>query len=361
MLDKPDRPRIQNAREVADQSTAEAEKNLSTVDMRARALTLAAMGFHVFPVVENGKKPAIVNWQERASSDPEKVRRMWTSATGEAEAFNVGVATGRPLPDGDTLFVVDLDTDAEHKAPERHKALLGLVPGLPVSVSARTPGKGGNRGAHIYLSCPAGEEVHNNAKKLGEGIDVRGVGGYVVAPGSLIDGREYEWARGASPSALAVAPAPRALLDLCNARPATERRDGARTSPPPRCELDQPRAIEHARQWLRDAAPEAKQGEGGREATKHVVQRLGDFGLSSAGIFDLLSEEDGWNDTKADPPWSIDADDSDGFRRLIDDLCAFHREKPAGCDFPYAASEVFGAMASGEPAEAGRRPNPRPR
>ncbi len=276
--------------------------------MRARALAIAAIGFSVFPVVANGKKPAIVGWQERATSDPEKARRMWTAATGEPEAFNIGIATGRPLPNGNTLFVVDLDTDADHKASGRHKALLALVPDLPVSVSARTPGKGGNRGAHIYFACPAGEEVHNSVKRLADGVDVRGVGGYVVAPGSIIDGREYEWMTGAAPSAIGIALAPRALLDLCNARPATERGDAAHRSPPPCCDLDTPRAIEHARQWLRDAAPEAKQGEGGREATKHVIERLGDFGLSADEIFDLTTEDDGWNETKADPPWAIDAD-----------------------------------------------------
>ena len=57
-----------------------------------------------------------------------------------------------------------------------------------------------------------------------------------------------------------------------------------------------------------------------------------------------MTEEHGWNDTKANPPWAIDADDSDGFRRLIDDLFAYYREKPAGCDFPYEAAEVFEAV-----------------
>ena len=238
-----------------------------------------------------------------------------------------------------------MDTDAENTANMRLKALRAAVPDLPATAAVRTPGKGGNRAVHLYYSCPEGEEVRNSVKKLPAvpGVDVRGVGGYVVGPGSIIDGREYRGEPGFSLSEHPIARATPALLALCRARAATAPGDRARKSPPPCCELDTPRAIEHARQWLRDSAPEAVQGAGGRDATKLVIQRLGDFGLSADGTFELLTEDDGWNETKADPPWAVDADDSEGFRRRIDDLFAFHREKPAGCAFPWEAAEVFEA------------------
>jgi len=326
--------------------------------MRARALKLAADGFLVFPVVARGQKPVFEGWQERATSDPDKVRIMWTSSeTGEAENFNIGIRTGVPLPSGDTLFVVDLDTTPEIKAGVRYDALRAAVPDVPATVSARTPGKGGNRGVHLFFYCSAGEEVHNSVKKLVDvpGVDVRGKGGYVVGPGSIRDDGEYSWEPSASLAHIAIAPATPALLALCKARAPCAEGEGG--SPPPCGELDTPRMIEDARQWLLNEAPEAKEGEGGRGVTINVIQKLGDLGLSPEGTFQLLTEEGGWNDTKADPPWPIDADDSDGFRRLINDLFKNNRKSPAGSG---AVENVFEpveiANGSDAPAQTPERP-----
>jgi hypothetical protein len=54
---------------------------------------------------------------------------------------------------------------------------------------ASTPSGGG----HLYFRPPPGVEIRNSAGKLGPGLDVRGVGGYVVAPPSVIDGKAYRW------------------------------------------------------------------------------------------------------------------------------------------------------------------------
>ena len=52
----------------------------------------------------------------------------------------------------------------------------------------------GGGGLHIYLSAQPNITIRNSAGQLGDGIDVRGHGGYVVAPPSKhISGKEYEW------------------------------------------------------------------------------------------------------------------------------------------------------------------------
>jgi hypothetical protein len=64
------------------------------------ALYLAAMGWHVFPLAPTTKRqPAVKDWENRATTDPDRIRRCWT-----ADRWNIGVATG---PSG--LVVVDLD------------------------------------------------------------------------------------------------------------------------------------------------------------------------------------------------------------------------------------------------------------
>ncbi len=354
-----EKPHITKAQEAAcpagfeNKDTTSGACGLSPTDLLALALSYAERGLPVFPLLAGRKGPVLLGGYKRASSDPAEARRLWAEAGDEG--WNVGLATGNGIVaiDVDNTLRSAVDridriiadpTRATVKA--NGKALLDKYGPLPPSWQVNTAGGG----FHLLYKIPPHVRIRTKTSGLVPGVDTKAEGGYIVAAGSVVrfpperilgDGA-YCWKGKHSPAAFGeMAALPEVYQAAMQAHAATERRDGARTSPPPCCELDQPRAIEHARQWLRDAAPEAKQGEGGREATKHVVQRLGDFGVSSAGIFDLLSEDGGWNDTKADPPWAIDVDDSEGFRRLIEDLCAFHREKPAGCDFPYAASEVF--------------------
>src|SRR5207247_8069460 len=85
----------------------------------------------------------------------------------------------------------------------------------------------GGGGTHIYLAHP-GSTVACSAGKLGPGLDVRGGGGYVVAPPSLhISGHPYAWEIGFGPDEIGLAAAPSWLLDLMTAKPASPlKRDG---------------------------------------------------------------------------------------------------------------------------------------
>jgi hypothetical protein len=61
---------------------------------------------------------------------------------------------------------------------------------LPPSLAVHT----GSGGSHYWFAHP-GRHVHNSAGRLGPGIDVRGDGGYVIAPPSVHHtGRAYQWA-----------------------------------------------------------------------------------------------------------------------------------------------------------------------
>ena len=61
------------------------------------------------------------------------------------------------------------------------------------------------------VQLPDGPEVRGSAGKLGEGLDIRGAGGYVIVPPSVHEtGRTYRWA---DPEQ-SIADAPSWLLDL---------------------------------------------------------------------------------------------------------------------------------------------------
>ncbi|MFC7243681.1 bifunctional DNA primase/polymerase [Catellatospora aurea] len=152
------------------------------------ALTAAEHGWRVFPVTPDDKTPAVRAWEQRATTDPDRIRRCWS-----AGPFNIGLATG---PSG--LVVVDLDRlkGGELPAPweccvhggEVLAELERRAGVAPVRTYTVTTGRGG---AHLYYRHPAGAELRNTQGKLGPLIDTRAHGGYVLAAGSVVNGRPY--------------------------------------------------------------------------------------------------------------------------------------------------------------------------
>jgi len=72
---------------------------------------------------------------------------------------------------------------------------------------------------HLYLVV---DQLVGNRTGLAPGIDLRGDGGFVVAPPSKHQsGRRYAWELGASPDDVPLAPTPGWLLErICSERPA---------------------------------------------------------------------------------------------------------------------------------------------
>lgn len=73
----------------------------------------------------------------------------------------------------------------------------------------------GGLGEHLYYKIPDGVAIPNSVSKLGTGLDVRGEGGFVLAPPSLHkSGRRYTWDLQYGPTDLAMAMAPDWLIKL---------------------------------------------------------------------------------------------------------------------------------------------------
>jgi hypothetical protein len=159
----------------------------------AAALAAAERGWHVFPLVPGGKAPAVRAWEQRATTDPDRIRRCWS-----AGAFGIGIACG---PSG--LLVVDLDTPKtpDEVPPEPWRAP-GFVDGCDVysalagehgdtSMWATRAVSTPHGGRHLYYRHPDPEHaggvlLGNSCQRLGWGIDTRGHGGFVVAPGTVL-------------------------------------------------------------------------------------------------------------------------------------------------------------------------------
>lgn len=142
------------------------------------AQAYAEKGWQSFPLKPKDKTP-FLKWAEVATCNTQMLNG-WFDNYPDA---NIGIACGK------RSGIIVLDIDAGHGGYESLTKLMnkyGILPETPIS---RT----GNGGEHIFFKHP-GVEIRNSAGKLGPGLDIRGDGGYVVAPPSLHpNGNEYEW------------------------------------------------------------------------------------------------------------------------------------------------------------------------
>ena len=146
--------------------------------MLAAALAYAVAGFPVLPL--DGKVPRNRGGLTNASTDPAIISEWW----GRWPSADVGIRTGAESG----LLVLDVDVPAGLKTLAELERRHGKLRTACVLT--------GSGGWHHYFRYP-GEPVRNSAGRLGDGLDVRGDGGYVVAPPSLHEsGRLYKWTRG---------------------------------------------------------------------------------------------------------------------------------------------------------------------
>ncbi|MBI5707591.1 MAG: bifunctional DNA primase/polymerase [Armatimonadetes bacterium] len=156
------------------------------------ALGYARRGWAVFPC-RIDKKPLTQKGFKDATTDEFTVKAWWT----ERPDASIGVPTGSK----NRIVVLDVDVD---KDKDGNVALQALTRGVVPKTLAATTGRGGT---HYFFEHP-GIHIGSSAGKLGEGLDIRGDGGYViVSPSNHPSGRSYEWQND-----LPIAPMPDWLL-----------------------------------------------------------------------------------------------------------------------------------------------------
>lgn len=153
------------------------------------ALKYAADNFAVFPVYEperhhgglqcscgkegcRGKHPRTANGVLDATTDTNQIKEWWTKWPDASIAIATGKKSG--------VSVVDLDGQE------------GMASGKKLRLVSQVTALTGN-GKQLYFLDTNGT-LSNSVKKLANGLDTRGTGGYVVAPPSLHpNGKRYAW------------------------------------------------------------------------------------------------------------------------------------------------------------------------
>jgi hypothetical protein len=126
------------------------------------------------------KHPLTPKGCKDASTCVKQVADWWNQTRGLA---NVAIATG------DVAGLVVLDVDPKSGGLEALQGLERRHGPLPVTPTVKT----GGGGKHFYFRHPANAKIGNRVGIL-PGIDLRGIGGYVIAPPSHhASGEQYAW------------------------------------------------------------------------------------------------------------------------------------------------------------------------
>lgn len=158
-----------------------------------------------------GKHPRFNRWQTLATDDFRQIESWWA----QAPRSNIGIVSGA----SSNLVIVDIDK--RHGGEFSLAALIKENGPLPRTLKVTT----GGGGFHIYFRHP-GFGVRNRVN-VRPGIDIRGDGGFIVAPPSVhASGQPYQWTE--PPQMEFVAEVPSWLLEILSRN---ENRQSLDTSP----------------------------------------------------------------------------------------------------------------------------------
>lgn len=142
--------------------------------LQSEALIYAQNNFKIFPLKVNSKNEQVLkSWKEEATNDINQVTKWWLTNT----QYNIGLKTGSGL------IVIDIDCKNGKNGLEQIKPFLADFPKTRIAKTC-------HGGYHFYYKVD--REVKNYVNLL-DGVDVRGDGGYVLAPPSIVDDKSYTW------------------------------------------------------------------------------------------------------------------------------------------------------------------------
>jgi replicative DNA helicase len=164
------------------------------------ALRYASGGLRVIPIAPGRKHPPVNEWQKVATTDLTIITSWWT---GLYRGHGVGIVTG----EASSVWVLDIDVADGKQGAASLAELEDAYGPLPATVEAIT----GSGGRHLFFAWDPAHPIRNEqAGKIGDGIDVRGEGGQVVAAPTVhpTTRRAYAFRPGHAFGEIAVAPAP---------------------------------------------------------------------------------------------------------------------------------------------------------
>jgi putative DNA primase/helicase len=184
-------------------------------NMLHAALAYARRGWPVFPCQPRNKKPLTEHGLLDATTDEAIIRAWWE----RCPTANVAIATG----ERSGFIVIDID-----RRKGGHLTVEALEHELPETVESLT-----SDGKHLLYASPGVKVRNDNAGKLlGAGVDLKGDGGYILAPPSIHpDGPTYEFEATHGPDDIEIAPLPAWILEKLRAHAQPKTRAQSKGTP----------------------------------------------------------------------------------------------------------------------------------
>lgn len=172
-----------------------------TTKLHRAARWYAQHGWRIFPLRPHTKEPFKDLGVYLATDDLAQIDAWWK----RWPSANVGLNCG-----GSGIIALDADSYKDTYAGE------GL---LTLEDEQTLTSLTGSGGTHLLWKMPDGATYGNATGNLPKGVDVRGMGGYIVLPPSIHpNGNTYQWEAGYGPHEMPIAPLPEWLdivLETC--------------------------------------------------------------------------------------------------------------------------------------------------
>jgi DNA-binding MarR family transcriptional regulator len=192
---------------------------------------------------ENPGKCPRVKWREQSTRDEATIIKWFSKPWGSKDVEtgkmvwvipNIGIDCGKS-----GILVFDADT---------YKKVCGDVANLLPAIARETITVISGGGGEHYWYRLDGKDYGNSTKGLPPGFDIRGDGGYVVAPGSMHkSGQLYTFEDGYGVGEIAALSIPEALEKILNTANRTIRKAGAQVVP---SAIDVKRSMQRAEQVI---------------------------------------------------------------------------------------------------------------
>ena len=258
------------------------------------ALELASKNWYVFPIKAKVKTPPLVKWLDGSSKDPEVIKGWWA----KWPEANVGINCGMS-----NLVVIDLDVGKNKDGIQEFKDLEKKHGILGDTCTASTP----SNGVHYYTQGLTKSSI----SKLGPGVDIKSIGGYVLAPGSELKKGSYEWVEFKKPIKT-----PKWVEDFLPAEKKKLKNNE------PVVELDQKHNLSWAVKFLTEDAKPAVENQSGDATTFDMLCILKDRGISPQKAEELVLKH---YNSRCEPPWGVE-----DLQKKITNAYAYSDGSPGG-------------------------------
>ncbi|MCD7871724.1 MAG: bifunctional DNA primase/polymerase, partial [Clostridiales bacterium] len=158
------------------------------IKLKDSAILYSKAGLKITPIKEDGNVPVIEFWQEKATNDSSIINHWWH----ENPNYNLGIVLGKQI-NGKILLVIHFDMNynnfnKDDNIVSYNSEIISRYNNVEKSFPKTKTVQSPNGDLFLYYYV---EKEYNSCTDLYTGINIYCNNGYVIAPPSIVDNKEY--------------------------------------------------------------------------------------------------------------------------------------------------------------------------